>query len=115
MVTMITNFSRSGLSDWLIQRVSAVILALYTVVMVLYMLFHPHLDYATWSTLFESTGMRLFTLATLLSIAAHAWIGLWTVFTDYVKITPVRLVLQVIVILALFVFVVWSVQVLWGA
>lgn len=115
MVTNITNLSRSGLSDWLVQRVSAVILALYTLFMVLYVLFHPHLDYATWSALFEGNGMRVFTLAALLSIAAHAWIGLWTVFTDYIKCVRLRVVLQVVIILALFTFVVWSVQVLWGA
>ncbi|WP_025733855.1 succinate dehydrogenase, hydrophobic membrane anchor protein [Carnimonas nigrificans] len=115
MVTMITNLGRSGLSDWLVQRISAVVLALYTLFLVAYVLFHPGLDYLTWSALFESTAMRIFTLAALLSIAAHAWIGLWTIFTDYVKCTRLRLVLQVVVVLALFTFVIWSVQVLWGA
>ncbi|MGJ8515224.1 succinate dehydrogenase, hydrophobic membrane anchor protein [Carnimonas bestiolae] len=115
MVTVITNLGRSGLSDWLVQRISAVVLALYSLFLVAYVLFHPELDYSTWSALFQGTGMRIFTLAALLSIAAHAWIGLWTIFTDYVKCTRLRLVLQVVVILALFTFVIWSVQVLWGA
>ena len=52
MVTNITNFGRSGLSDWLLQRASAVILALYTLFVVGYLLLHPNLDYATWSGLF---------------------------------------------------------------
>ncbi|ANF58503.1 succinate dehydrogenase, hydrophobic membrane anchor protein [Halotalea alkalilenta] len=115
MVTNVTNLGRSGLSDWLVQRASAVILALYTVFIVGYLLLHPQLDYLTWSGLFERTSMRVFTLLALLSIAAHAWIGLWTVVTDYIKWTNLRLALQAFVILALFVFVVWSVQVLWGA
>lgn len=55
MVTNITSFGRSGLSDWLMQRVSAVILALYTVFIVAYLLFNPNLDYYTWSGLFEQT------------------------------------------------------------
>ena len=38
MVTNITNLGRSGLSDWLIQRISAVILAVYALFMVLYLL-----------------------------------------------------------------------------
>ena len=53
MVTNITSFGRSGLSDWLMQRVSAVILALYTVFVVAYLLFNPNLDYYAWSGLFE--------------------------------------------------------------
>src|SRR5690554_8228881 len=62
MVTNITNFGRSGLSDWLVQRVSAVILVLYTVFIVLYLLLNPGLDYATWSGLFAQTWIRPFSL-----------------------------------------------------
>ncbi len=115
MVTNITNFGRSGLSDWLIQRVSAIILALYTIFMVGYLLFHPELDYPTWSGLFAQAWMRIFSLLAFLSLAAHAWIGLWTVITDYVKPTGIRFAVQIVVMLAIFVFLVWGVQVLWGA
>ncbi|MCM2130333.1 succinate dehydrogenase, hydrophobic membrane anchor protein [Larsenimonas rhizosphaerae] len=115
MVTNITNLGRSGVSDWLIQRVSAVLMTLFTVFMVAFLLFHPHLDYAAWSGLFERTWMRIFTLLTLLSIAAHAWVGLWIVSTDYIKKSCVRLGVQTAVVAALFAFVVWGVQVLWGA
>ncbi|WP_303855205.1 succinate dehydrogenase, hydrophobic membrane anchor protein [Salinicola sp. LHM] len=115
MVTNITNLGRSGLSDWLIQRVSAIVLALYTLFVVAYLLFHPNLDYATWSGLFAQTWMRIFSLLAFISMAAHAWVGLWTVSTDYLKHTGVRFGFQAIVILAIFVFLVWGVQVLWGA
>lgn len=115
MVTNITNFGRSGLSDWLLQRVSAVILLLYTIFLVGYFLINSNLDYAAWSSLFQGTAMRIFSLLALLSIAAHAWIGLWTVSTDYLKWTGARLVFQVLVALAVFAYVVWGVQVLWGA
>ena len=76
MVTNITSFSRSGLSDWIIQRASAVVMALYTVFLVVYLLAHPQLDYATWSGLFEQTWMRIFSLLAFVSLAAHAWVGL---------------------------------------
>ncbi|MCE9663573.1 succinate dehydrogenase, hydrophobic membrane anchor protein [Halomonas sp. M5N1S17] len=115
MVTNITNLGRSGLSDWLIQRVSAVILALYTLFIVAYLLFNPGLDYYTWSGLFAQTWMRIFSLLAFISLAAHAWVGLWTVTTDYMKSTGVRLGTQLVIILAIFVFLVWGIQVLWGA
>ncbi|MDW5377045.1 succinate dehydrogenase, hydrophobic membrane anchor protein [Halomonas sp. HP20-15] len=115
MVTNITNFGRSGLSDWLIQRVSAIILALYTLFMVGYLLLHPGLDYATWNGLFAQTWMRIFSLLAFVSLAAHAWIGLWIVITDYIKPTGIRFVVQIAIILAIFIFLVWGVQVLWGA
>ena len=115
MVTNITNLGRSGVSDWVIQRVSAVILALYTVFIVAYLLFNPGLDYVTWSNLFAQTWMRIFSLLAFISLAAHAWVGLWTVTTDYLKSTCVRFGAQIVIILAVFVFLVWGIQVLWGA
>ncbi|EPC02595.1 succinate dehydrogenase [Litchfieldella anticariensis FP35 = DSM 16096] len=115
MVTNITNLGRSGLSDWLIQRVSAIILALYTLFIVGFLLINPGLDYATWSGLFAQTWMRIFSLLAFVSIAAHAWVGLWTVTTDYLKHTAIRLAVQTAIILAVFVFLVWGIQVLWGA
>ena len=115
MVTNITSFGRSGLSDWLMQRVSAVILALYTVFIVAYLLFNPNLDYYAWSGLFSQTWMRIFSLLAFISIAAHAWIGLWTVNTDYLKSTRLRVGVQTLIILAIFVYLVWGIQILWGA
>ncbi|WP_114416327.1 succinate dehydrogenase, hydrophobic membrane anchor protein [Marinospirillum perlucidum] len=114
MVTNITNFGRSGLSDWLMQRVTAVILLVYTLFLVGFFLGNSDLDYLTWTALFQATWMRIFSLLALVSLAAHAWIGLWTVSTDYLKPTGIRLVFQAVVALALFAFVVWGVQLLWG-
>ena len=115
MVTIITNLGRNGVSDWLIQRVSAVILLAYTLCILGFFLFNSNLDYVTWKQHFSGTGMRIFSLMALLSIAAHAWIGMWTVATDYIKPTGIRVLYHLVVVLALFAFVVWGVQVLWGA
>jgi succinate dehydrogenase / fumarate reductase membrane anchor subunit len=84
MVTSITNLTRNGLKDWFIQRVSAVILAVYLFFLVGYFIVHPGLDYATWRGLFACRAMRIFSVLALLSLMAHAWIGLWTIFTDYI-------------------------------
>ena len=115
MVTNITNLGRSGLSDWLLQRASAIVLALYSLFLVGYLLFSPGLDYAAWSGLFAQAWMRIFSLLAFVSLAAHAWVGLWTVTTDYLKPTGIRVAAQSIIILAIFVFLVWGIQVLWGA
>lgn len=121
MVTAVTNFGRSGLSDWLIQRITALVLLAYMLVLGGIVLFGGELTYESWRGLFSQTWMRIFTLAAMLSIAAHAWIGLWAVSTDYLterlmgpKGNVLRLIFQAVVVAALFVYVVWGIQILWG-
>lgn len=116
-----TSFSRSGLSDWILQRVSAVILALYFVVIVGWLLTTTDVTYAAWHGMMTSTGMRIFSLLALLSLAAHSWVGLWTVVTDYVttrQMGPLanfmRLIAEIGFGILIFVFVVWGIQILWG-
>ena len=48
MVTNVTNFSRSGLYDWMAQRVSAVVLAAYFLFLLGYLIANPDLEYAQW-------------------------------------------------------------------
>lgn len=114
MVTSVTSFGRSGVSDWLMQRVTAVVLASYTLFMLGYLLLTPELDYNQWSSLFEGTAMRVYTLLTLLSLVAHSWIGMWSISTDYIKPTGIRFLFQSVCGLLAFIYVVWGVQILWG-
>jgi succinate dehydrogenase / fumarate reductase membrane anchor subunit len=121
MMKSATSFSRSGLSDWLVQRVSAVILGVYFVVVLGFILGHSGLGYADWHAFMTSSCMRVFNLLALLSLVGHAWIGIWTVLTDYVtdrQMGPsanfLRLILQIGMGLAIFVVVVWGIQIFWG-
>jgi succinate dehydrogenase / fumarate reductase membrane anchor subunit len=121
MVTNVTSFGRSGLADWLLQRVTAVVMAAYSVFIVCYLVANPGLDYQQWQGLHQGLLMRLFSLATILSLAAHAWIGLWAVLTDYItvrlmgpKATALRVVLQLGMITVTLAYVVWAIDILWG-
>jgi succinate dehydrogenase / fumarate reductase membrane anchor subunit len=121
MVTSVTNFGRSGLSDWLVQRVSAVILLAYTVFLAWYLVTTPELDYPQWKALFAQTPMRVFSILALLSVVVHAWIGLWSISTDYMtermmgdKGNIVRWMVQLGGGLLLFTYLIWGIQVLWS-
>lgn len=121
MVTQVTNLGRSGLYDWLMQRVTAVILLAYFLFISGYLVFNPDVTFEQWRALFDCTPVRAFTSLTLFSIVLHAWIGLWSVSTDYMtvrlmgpKATAVRLLFQAGYSLILFYYLVWGFQVLWG-
>lgn len=83
MVTNVTNFSRSGLYDWMAQRVSAVVLAAYFLFLLGYLIANPGLEYAQWHELFSANWMRIFSLLALVALSVHAWVGMWTISTDY--------------------------------
>ena len=119
MVTSVTSFSRTGLSDWLIQRVTSLVLFAYFV-LIAYQL-AGSVDYTSWRALFDQTWMKVFTLMAALSLVAHAWIGMWSVFTDYLTermLGPagnvVRLVCQLGASLSLLGYVIWIIVIVWS-
>jgi succinate dehydrogenase membrane anchor subunit len=119
MVKAVTSFGRSGLSDWLVQRVSGVILLAWFACIGASIMAGP--SYEEWKSLFENTSMKIFTVMAVLSLAAHAWIGMWSVGTDYLTErmmgglgNTLRLIYQIGCALLIFVYVIWGIQILWG-
>ena len=114
MVNRVVTGAHYGLRDWLAQRVTAVVMAVYSVVIIVYLLLQSDISYNVWAGLFSSQLMRSFTLLFLLCLFYHAWVGVRDIVMDYVKPASVRLVLHVLVILILLLYAIWSVQILWG-
>ena len=82
MVTSVTSLGRNGLYDWLIQRVSAVIIGVYLIGMLGYLMVAGDLDYGSWKALMGSVCMQIANTLLVVSVAAHTWVGLWGVTTD---------------------------------
>lgn len=110
MMKSATGLTGSGSRDWVVQRISAVILAVYSVVMLVWFLTHaPTFD--LWRGFMLSMPMRLFNLLAILALVGHAWVGIWTVLTDYVKSSGLRFVLQAAMIIAIIVYLFWGVMI----
>lgn len=114
MVTNVTSLTGNGLKDWLIQRVTAVYFAVYSLFLFGFLFFHPHLAYLEWHTLFASVWFKIASLIALLAVSLHAWIGVWTVTTDYVKCTVLRLSVQLAVVTWLLGQFIWGLMIVWG-
>jgi succinate dehydrogenase / fumarate reductase membrane anchor subunit len=102
-----------GLRDWLSQRVTALLMALFTVVLIVQLLFGAKLGYVRWAQIFSAQWMKVLTFVVIVSLAWHAWVGIRDVWMDYVKPVGVRLALQVFTIVWLAACMGWAVQVLW--
>ena len=103
-----------GLRDWLAQRVTAVIMLVYTALIVSVLIGVRHWDYWQWKALWQVPVVRYATLLVLVSLLLHAWVGMRNIFMDYIKPTGLRLVLYGLAIGALAWYAAWSVQILWG-
>jgi succinate dehydrogenase / fumarate reductase, membrane anchor subunit len=103
-----------GVKDWLAQRVTAVLMVIYTAVLLISFLTGNNFTYEGWAGLFAQQWFKLFSLVTLFGLFYHAWVGMRDIWMDYVKPVGIRLTLQIATIGWLIACAVWSVQILWS-
>lgn len=114
MVRSITSFSRSGILDWMMQRVSAAMLGAYALFMFGYFLFSGDVQYENWQALFANFWFKIFSLAALVSLVGHIWVGMWTVATDYLPNIVVRFFVLALIAFVNFVYFVVGATAVWG-
>jgi succinate dehydrogenase / fumarate reductase, membrane anchor subunit len=103
-----------GLRDWLAQRVTAGLMALFTVILLAQVIFSKGpIGYDKWAGIFSGQVMKFLTFVVIIALLYHAWIGIRDIWMDYVKPVSVRLSLQVLSIVWLVGCAGWAVQVLW--
>ncbi len=108
-----------GTMDFIIQRVTAVIMAVYTVIIFLAYLFTPSITFEAWRGLFSfHVGMlplgQLLASMAFLSLCWHAWIGVRDIWMDYVRLDGLRLLLQSLTVLWLLASIVFFFKSLWS-
>ena len=103
-----------GMRDWLAQRVTAVIMVIYTAALVLAFLTGQNFSYEGWAGLFAQQWFKLLTAVTLIGLFYHAWVGMRDVWMDYVRAIGLRLFLQIATMAWLIGCAVWSIQIIWS-
>lgn len=114
MVKQLTVSRRNGVRDFLLVRISALVLAAYVLFLFGYLVSHPQLDFHSWKGLFSALPMKVFTLIALTAVMVHGWIGLWQVITDYLKCAALRAVALAVVSLVVLGYLCFGLLVLWG-
>ncbi|MBT9457439.1 MAG: succinate dehydrogenase, hydrophobic membrane anchor protein [Burkholderiaceae bacterium] len=102
-----------GARDWLAQRVTAVLMALFTIVVLAQLLMPGALGYDRWAGIFSQQWMKFLTFVTILSLLYHAWVGMRDIWMDYVQHVGARLVMHVFTLVWLVGCAGWAIQVLW--
>lgn len=114
MVNFISSFGRNGVHDFVLIRVTALIMTFYAIYVISFFALCPELTYTAWLGFWSQTTSKVFTMLTLICILIHGWIGLWQVLTDYIKSTWARSLMQLLIIVALFVYLLSGFFILWG-
>ncbi len=115
MVRNASALGRNGVHEWLLVRASAIVICLYIIYMLGFIILSDTQTYETWRGFFALPMTKVFTLLALLSILIHTWIGMWQVLTDYIKYLPLRLLLQLAIVITLLVYLLYGTVVVWGA
>ena len=103
-----------GLRDWLSQRITAVLMALFTLIVVAQLVLSKGpIGYDRWAGMFSAQWMKILTFTVIVALLYHVWVGMRDIWMDYVKPIATRLTLQVFSIVWLVGCAGWAIQVLW--
>ncbi|MEN9887730.1 MAG: hypothetical protein RL758_2308 [Pseudomonadota bacterium] len=103
-----------GFRDWLAQRVTAAIMAVFTLVVLAQVIFSKGpIGYESWAGIFAAQWMKVLTFSVIIALLYHAWVGIRDIWMDYIKPVGLRLVLHVLSIMWLAGCAGWAIQVLW--
>jgi succinate dehydrogenase / fumarate reductase membrane anchor subunit len=102
-----------GLRDWLVQRITAALMALFTLVVLVQVLLPGPMGYDKWAGIFAPQWMKTLTFVVIVSLLWHVWIGMRDIWMDYVKPVGLRLFLQMFALVWLVGCAGWALQVLW--
>ena len=103
-----------GLRDWLAQRITAALMALFTLLVLVQVIFtRGEIGYDLWAGIFSAQWMKTLTFTVILALLYHAWVGMRDIWMDYIKPVGPRLALQVFSIVWLVGCAGWAIQVLW--
>ena len=121
MVVGLLSVRNRGLLDYVMQRVSALVLGLYTFCLFGFLLSHSELSQVEWVGFMRSMPMMIFSTVSLVSLCVHAWVGMWTIGTDYIRTfsfgkrsTFLRQVYQVFVVASLLIYLGLGSSIIWS-
>jgi succinate dehydrogenase / fumarate reductase membrane anchor subunit len=97
----------SGVRNWLLQRLTAVILLMSLAYLGYIFVCTEISNFTQWVAITDSTVFVVLFLLSMASLLIHAWVGLWTIITDYVPKSIQSLVSTVLATILVALFV-WS-------
>ena len=101
------SFQVQGMRAWLLQRITAVFIALYSLSLISWVTLNFPISYISWHSVFSQPIILILTIIFYLSLFIHAWVGIRDILVDYAKPNSVRFVLLITLALSLLIMATW--------
>ncbi len=108
------SWRAQGLRTWLLQRLTAIYMALYLLLALLVLYSHPVTGFTAWHDLFHQPVINIATIFMFASIFYHAWVGVRDILVDYVQPQPLRFMILTLVSILLLALMLWVVFLMFG-
>ena len=105
----------AGLGEWLLQRLTALYMAGYVLYLMFRFSFAPVSEFVEWQSWFASGAVGISTALFIAATLAHTWVGLRSVYIDYLRPLWVRFAILALTGAALLALAFWSAQLLFAA
>lgn len=102
----------SGLRAWVVQRVSAVYLALFLISVLLAWITQRPVTFDAWRAWIAHPAVNIAWVLFFIALALHAWVGVRDVVIDYVHSAAVRFALLASIAASLLALLVWALRIL---
>lgn len=101
------SFQAQGMRAWLVQRITAVYIAIYVLALIFWMISSIPITFSQWHGLLSHSAMMIATVLFYMALFAHAWVGVRDILVDYAKPSSVRFILLTALALFLIIMTIW--------
>ncbi|WP_331828241.1 succinate dehydrogenase, hydrophobic membrane anchor protein [Candidatus Blochmannia sp. SNP] len=114
MVPIKSALKCHGVYEWLLVRVSAILILLYIMYISTFIIFTNTLSYDEWYDFFSKKITKIFSIIALISALSHTWIGIHHVLEDYIKLIILRRISIWITNSVLFIYLLFGIIIIWS-
>ena len=114
MLIQLLTSKYPGMRLWLSQRLTALVMAVYIVILLILLAIFQPSGYAGWYDFVAPIWFRLATLVFFMCLFMHAWLGVADVLKDYVFNKTLRAYMQMAVDALLVAYLFWLTFILWN-
>ena len=111
--------SKYGVKEFVIQRITAIIISLYTILLFSIAYFLNEFTFEKFIMIigFDFKNIPIFQIVSIIffiSLSLHSWIGMRNIYMDYVKYSNAKLFLYTITISWILMNLIYFIKIIWS-